>query len=120
MSDIELKSCPFCNGKASNSTYYIECQCELSPKVDKHDVRFDEEKARILWNTRAPCEQLTQTQQALDKKKDEVQTLWMLLDDIDTLDDEARENDAVFRKKCYEIQQKRWLIADPFSKSTNI
>lgn len=67
-------------------------------------------------------EQLTATQQALDsavealkKKKDEVQTLWMLLDDIDTLDDAARENDAAFRKNCYEIQQKRWLIADPFS-----
>lgn len=54
---------------------------------------------------------------ALEKKKDEVQTLWMLLDDIDTLDDAARENDAAFRKNCYEIQQKRWLIADSFSKA---
>lgn len=42
-----------------------------------------------------------------------INTLWMLLDDIDTLDDAAKNNDAIFRKQCYEIQQKRWKVYDP-------
>lgn len=45
----------------------------------------------------------------------DVQTLWMLLDDIDTLDDAAKDDDSGFRKACCGIQQKRWAIKDPFS-----
>lgn len=33
--------------------------------------------------------------------------LWGVLDDIDTLDDAAREDDAAFRKRCYALQQLR-------------
>ena len=36
--------------------------------------------------------------------------LWRLLDDIDTLDDACKSDDAVFRKRAYEIQRKRFDI----------
>ncbi len=40
--------------------------------------------------------------------------LWRLLDDIDTLDDACRENDAAFRKLTYAKQRKRFgIIAEP-------
>jgi hypothetical protein len=37
--------------------------------------------------------------------------LWELLDEIDTLDDMIKSDDAAFRKRVYEIQQKRWQYA---------
>lgn len=36
--------------------------------------------------------------------------LWMLLDDIDTLDDACRANDAAFRSHAREVQRKRFEI----------
>lgn len=39
-----------------------------------------------------------------------INALWMLLDDIDTLDDAAKDDDTGFRQSCYAIQQKRWQI----------
>ena len=36
--------------------------------------------------------------------------LWALLDDIDTLDDAARTNDAFFRDAVRVVQQKRFEI----------
>lgn len=36
--------------------------------------------------------------------------LWKLLDDIDTLDDACKGDDASFRKICYEMQRKRFEI----------
>lgn len=45
-----------------------------------------------------------------------IQELWKLLDDIDTLDDACKDNDVEFRKKCYQIQQKRWQIYNPDEK----
>jgi len=41
---------------------------------------------------------------------DKARKLWALLDDIDTLDDACREDDAAFRKRCYAIQRKRFGI----------
>jgi hypothetical protein len=38
--------------------------------------------------------------------------LWTLLDDIDTLDDACKGDDAAFRKRCYELQQRRHGIVD--------
>jgi hypothetical protein len=38
--------------------------------------------------------------------------LYNLLDDIDTLDDACKSNDAAFRKHAYERQQKRHELAD--------
>ena len=43
--------------------------------------------------------------------KDEmIYKLWKLLDDIDTLDDAAKDNDLAFRKGCYKVQRKRFDI----------
>jgi hypothetical protein len=53
---------------------------------------------------------------ALKGAQADIATLWMLLDDIDTLDDAAKDSDKSFRDACYKIQQKRWKIKDPFSK----
>jgi hypothetical protein len=36
--------------------------------------------------------------------------LWKLLDDIDTLDDACKGDDAAFRKSCYEKQRKRFDV----------
>ena len=38
----------------------------------------------------------------------ELERLWNLLDDIDTLDDQCKGDDASFRKRAYEIQRKRF------------
>lgn len=38
-------------------------------------------------------------------------SLWKLLDDIDTLDDSCRDDDAMFRKKVREVQQRRFEFA---------
>jgi len=38
--------------------------------------------------------------------------LWKLLDDIDTLDDACKGDDAAFRKRCYEMQRRRFSIVD--------
>ena len=59
-------------------------------------------------------ESLAQEKAALIAENDGLRknavNLWMLLDDIDTLDDACKGNDAMFRKKCYEIQRKRFSI----------
>ena len=34
--------------------------------------------------------------------------LWMLLDDVDTADDIAKSDDAVYRSLCRQAHQKRW------------
>ena len=39
-----------------------------------------------------------------------VVALWKLLDDIDTLDDACKGDNADFRNRCYEIQRKRFDI----------
>lgn len=38
--------------------------------------------------------------------------LWRLLDDIDTLDDACKDNDASFRKHVYAVQQKRHYLIE--------
>ena len=43
-------------------------------------------------------------------KDEQIFRLYKLLDDIDTLDDAAKENDATFRAKCYIIQKQRHLV----------
>jgi hypothetical protein len=42
--------------------------------------------------------------------KDAARQLWMLLDDIDTLDDACRADDAAFRKHTRDVQRKRFAI----------
>jgi hypothetical protein len=36
--------------------------------------------------------------------------LWMLLDDIDTADDIAKADNAVYRSLCRQIHAKRWSV----------
>jgi hypothetical protein len=43
---------------------------------------------------------------------EKIYRLWKLLDDIDTLNDAARENNQAFRFAVRDIQQKRWQIVD--------
>lgn len=42
--------------------------------------------------------------------KEAARKLWMLLDDIDTLDDACRADDAAFRKHTRDTQRKRFNI----------
>jgi len=118
----DLKNCPLCNGKAriwvqpmNEPRFGICCEkCQLCTNTIK-----DKEQLINHWNGRAELLTLQDRYNAQEKlfrqKLDDIQTLWMLLDDIDTLDDAAKDNDSAFRKACYEIQQKRWFIKDPFS-----
>lgn len=39
--------------------------------------------------------------------------LWNLLDDIDTLDDACRSDDALFRRRARDAQKCRWQIYNP-------
>ena len=36
--------------------------------------------------------------------------LWMLLDDVDTADDIAKADDAVYRSLCRQAHAKRWAV----------
>jgi hypothetical protein len=36
--------------------------------------------------------------------------LWMLLDDVDTADDIAKADDAIYRSLCRQAHQKRWNV----------
>ena len=36
--------------------------------------------------------------------------LWMLLDEVDTADDIAKSDDAVYRSLCRQAHQKRWAV----------
>ena len=64
------------------------------------------------------AKQLEDTERELAKHRAELgapdenraAALWKLLDDIDTLDDAAKSNDAEFRRRCYDIQRKRFAI----------
>ena len=45
-----------------------------------------------------------------DALKADAYALWMLLDDIDTADDMAKNSDAIYRSLCQQYQKKRWAI----------
>ena len=47
---------------------------------------------------------------ALREREEMIVGLWNLLDDIDTLDDACKSNDADFRTRCYEKQRLRFGI----------
>lgn len=36
--------------------------------------------------------------------------LWLLLDDVDTADDIAKDDDAVYRALCRQAHEKRWSV----------
>jgi hypothetical protein len=36
--------------------------------------------------------------------------LWMLLDDVDTADDIAKADDAIYRSLCRQAHQRRWHV----------
>ena len=42
--------------------------------------------------------------------KEQLFKLWRMLDDIDTLDDACRDNDAAFRALVRDIQRKRFEV----------
>ena len=48
----ELKACPFCGCKPSTTTYYIECDCAMEPRIDWFHV--SRESAIANWNRRTP------------------------------------------------------------------
>jgi hypothetical protein len=44
------------------------------------------------------------------KEREKTLQLWMLLDDIDTVDDIAKADDAVYRSLCRQAHAKRWFV----------
>lgn len=54
--------------------------------------------------------QLVAAQEEIEQLKQHRQFLWDLLDNIDTLDDSCKGDDALFRKSAYAQQQRRYMI----------
>ena len=51
---------------------------------------------------------MTDLRKAAEMALEALETLWDILDDIDTASDMARENDAWYRKRVEALQKKRW------------
>ena len=51
---------------------------------------------------------MTELRQAAEMALEALETLWDILDDIDTASDMAKENDAWYRKRVEALQKKRW------------
>jgi hypothetical protein len=47
---------------------------------------------------------------AITHEREKSLRLWMLLDDVDTADDIAKSNDAVYRSLCRQDHAKRWSV----------
>jgi len=45
-----------------------------------------------------------------EKERAKSLKLWMLLDDIDTADDVAKADDAIYRSLCRQVHKKRWDV----------
>jgi hypothetical protein len=59
----------------------------------RHDVRYERFEALVR----------------ADERKNTLR-LWMLLDDVDTADDIAKANDAIYRSLCRQAHAKRWDV----------
>jgi hypothetical protein len=51
---------------------------------------------------------MTDLRKAAEQALEALETLWNILDDIDTASDMAKENDAWYRKRVEALQKKRW------------
>ena len=51
---------------------------------------------------------MTDLRKAAEMALEALETLWDILDDIDTASDMAKENDAWYRKRVEALQKKRW------------
>ena len=51
---------------------------------------------------------MTDLRKAAEMALEALETLWDILDDIDTAADMAKENDAWYRKRVEALQKKRW------------
>ena len=51
---------------------------------------------------------MTDLRKAAEMALEALETLWNILDDIDTASDMAKENDAWYRKRVEALQKKRW------------
>ena len=51
---------------------------------------------------------MTDLREAAEMALEALETLWDILDDIDTASDMAKENDAWYRKRVEALQKKRW------------
>ena len=47
---------------------------------------------------------------AVAKEREKSFRLWMLLDDVDTADDIAKSDDAIYRNLCRQAHKKRWDV----------
>ena len=54
---------------------------------------------------------MTDLRKAAEMALEALETLWDILDDIDTTSDIAKENDAWYRKRIEFLQKKRWDTA---------
>ena len=45
-----------------------------------------------------------------EKEREKSLKLWMLLDDVDTADDIAKADDAIYRSLCRQAHKKRWNV----------
>ncbi len=92
-----------------------ELECDLDQAiawVREREDEWDKEKdARLIEiiHRRLRDQDLKATDRTRSFREIAVE-LWMLLDHIDTLDDACRDDDARFRKRTYEFQQRRHAL----------
>lgn len=65
-----------------------------------------------------PLEELHAAETQRDQFKARAERLWQLLDNIDTLDDSCRDNDAAFRREARKQQKQRFEIAVSYDGQT--
>ena len=67
-------------------------------------------KATEKANARANASWTLMCKKRVAFERDKSLKLWMLLDDVDTADDIAKADDAIYRSLCRQTHKKRWDV----------
>jgi len=68
------------------------------------------EKATEEANARANASWTLMCEKMVAFEREKSLKLWMLLDDVDTADDIAKADDAIYRSLCRQTHKKRWDV----------
>jgi hypothetical protein len=109
-------SCSAAKEIAELRSDYDRCYASLNAEINESEILRDYER-RVIAATGATSSEGAlividglRESPRVEAALTQAAKLWSLLDDIDTMDDAAKGNDAAFRKRCYEIQRKRFQI----------
>jgi hypothetical protein len=63
-----------------------------------------------MWESAIESTYRDLIEKAVQAEREKTLRLWMLLDDVDSADDIAKADDAVYRSLCQQAQAKRWSV----------